>query len=382
MDEDTLTYGINDTRFSPNNNEFTWLTNLTDAGTYTVRVNVSDGQEIDYQDVLVTVVDSPDFDGDGNPDNNDTDDDNDGIADATDTLTGNLTDINASVIVKFLINGSDNLTQSFNDTLVVNITDAGNKSLVEFNWNFSKSILRVNWTIDYNATAGTIRIKDIDLTSQGIRKTVYINKTGSDNYICIADDETTAVVSLDSSCTSHTKVSCTGSSGQYTCTDLGSKFKVEGLDHSAVRGVYVAPSSPPSGGGGGGGGSSRCTESWNCSSWSQCSILGEQIRTCIDLKGCGTVKLKPFESKACMPDIPKTKQTIAEEVHEIVEEVFEEEPVEEEVVEKVEEQPKDYIQIGKIAFVIVIAGVIFGILAFYAQKRNINKKSNGKRGKR
>jgi hypothetical protein len=253
-DEDTLTYGINDSRFSQSVNEFTWNTNLTDSGNYTVRLNVTDGVAVVYQDVFIVVIDADDFDNDGNPDFNDTDDDNDGLADASDTLTGNANYINSTVAgIKIIINNSENTSKAFDDTYTVNVTDQENNTIIEFDWNFSNSTLIVNWTIDYNASNGTIRIQNLDLTSQGLTKTVYINKSDSShNYVCIADDETTSWVSSD--CSGQTKISCS-SSGQ--CIDLGDSFKVSGLSHSFVRGIYVSPPVSSGGGGGGGGGSTQ-----------------------------------------------------------------------------------------------------------------------------
>ena len=104
---------------------------MTDGGTYTVRVNATDGIDRDYQDFIVKVLDLSDFDGDGNPDSNDTDDDNDGINDTLDKLKGNLTNINSTTTVKFFVNSSENTTQIFNGTLEINITDQNNLSLIE-----------------------------------------------------------------------------------------------------------------------------------------------------------------------------------------------------------------------------------------------------------
>jgi len=58
-------------------------------------------------------------------------------------------------------------------------------------------------------------------------------------------------------------------------------------------------STPPSGGGGGGGIRIICEELWECSEWGKCLASGIQIRTCIDLAGCGTEFKKPFESMDC-----------------------------------------------------------------------------------
>ncbi|MBW2984117.1 PGF-pre-PGF domain-containing protein, partial [Candidatus Woesearchaeota archaeon] len=256
-DEDALTYDINDSRFTRTDNHFTWQTTLTDSGVYVVAINVTDGSEVDSQNLTVTVLDAVDFDNDGNPDFNDTDDDNDGIDDSSDRLTGDITNINSTITLKLRINGSESTAKIFNETLLINITDANDNSLVEFNWSFDAGTLVVDWTINYNSTAGTIRIANLDLTSQGIRKTVYINQSSSSyNYVCISDISEPPA-SLPSDCSGYTRVACSGSSGQYTCTDLGNTFKVSGLDHSAVRGIQYTPPSDGDGGDGGGGGGAR-----------------------------------------------------------------------------------------------------------------------------
>lgn len=70
-----------------------------------------------------------------------------------------------------------------------------------------------------------------------------------------------------------------------------------------------------SGGGGGAGGTGNsigdytqtqegyqetgCKEEWNCTEWSECSIIGLQNRSCFDKNGCGTYTNKPLEIQEC-----------------------------------------------------------------------------------
>ena len=70
-------------------------------------------------------------------------------------------------------------------------------------------------------------------------------------------------------------------------------------------------SSSSSGGGGGGGGSSssssssteeNCTESWSCTSWSDCES-GAETRTCTDSNSCGTEESKPDETQDCEVEV-------------------------------------------------------------------------------
>ncbi len=54
-DEDSLTYSINDSRFTKANNVFTWQTQAGDAGVYDVLVTVSDGEDEDSQVITITI---------------------------------------------------------------------------------------------------------------------------------------------------------------------------------------------------------------------------------------------------------------------------------------------------------------------------------------
>jgi hypothetical protein len=89
---------------------------------------------------------------------------------------------------------------------------------------------------------------------------------------------------------------------------------------SVVASSFTTVSNPSSSGGGGGGGSSgggyyygysnttntsttACFESWTCDSWSAC-INTKQTRSCSDLRGCGTTKLKPLEEQDCVYTLP------------------------------------------------------------------------------
>ena len=280
-----------------------------------------------------------------------------------------------------------------NYNLLINITEANNNSLVEFNWNFTKSTLVINCTIDYNATAGTLKIKNIDLASQGATQTAYINKSDTNyNRVCIADDE--SLTSLPSDCSGYTAVDCTGTSGQYTCTDLGSSFKIQGLNHSSIRGYqYTAPAAPTGGGGGGGGSSSKkalcndrkdndgdglidypndqgcssiadndetdeiCEEYWTCSSWSKC-LNNQQTRECVDFYSCGTEEQRPAETKKCVEE-----ETLIEKEQGVQ---IQEEPTEHPVTTgNAIKKPKDY---KLIPLIVMIISTITILIIIYTKK--------------
>ncbi len=88
---------------------------------------------------------------------------------------------------------------------------------------------------------------------------------------------------------------------------------------SGAGGSGGAGSAGSGGGGGGGGGGgaggagsisgnsfgggqlagSQCTERWNCTSWTDCTILGIQTRSCFDQNDCKTYTAKPVEVQEC-----------------------------------------------------------------------------------
>ncbi|MCP3683697.1 MAG: polysaccharide deacetylase family protein, partial [bacterium] len=55
VDDNNLTFSINDSRFDQTNNTFVWQTNFSDAGIYDVLISVSDGSLTDNQSVIITI---------------------------------------------------------------------------------------------------------------------------------------------------------------------------------------------------------------------------------------------------------------------------------------------------------------------------------------
>ena len=47
-------------------------------------------------------------------------------------------------------------------------------------------------------------------------------------------------------------------------------------------------------------GTGECIENWRCTHWSDCSMEGVQIRTCVDINECGTSAQKPNETRTCV----------------------------------------------------------------------------------
>jgi uncharacterized membrane protein YgcG len=355
IDNDALTFTINDSRFSLNNIYFIWNTELTDSGTYNVNITVNDTEAIDSKIIIVTVLDARDLDNDGNPDFNDTDDDNDGILDGNDFLSGNLNNINTTLTINITINGTSNLSKLFNGTFFINITN-GTHSIVEFNFTFNPNNTLDLGSITFNRTTnGTsaVSIRGIDLTGINKTKTVFLEKINATvAAVCIKDIDT-SFDNISSACNAANEIliDCNNQTiSGYTCFDTGTRYKITGLNHSAVKELCVdndgdgygngcsagtdscdtdastsgsCPSSNgdsgssggsggSSGGGGGGGGSGgggaffTCNMDWNCTGWSECDGKW-QTRECSFVKvtqhtskeECPSIKNVPVRAKKC-----------------------------------------------------------------------------------
>ncbi len=273
-------------------------------------------------------------------------------------LIGNVSVITTAGIknlLKLKINNSENITLNYTGSVPIKILD-GSDLVIEFNHNFSRSTLNI--TFGFNKTSynnkGAIVIKDLEL-QENETKTAYFDHLDNNlNTICIKDANIDSVNDISSACNAADELSlyCTSSGNSavfngstYTCTDLGSQYKIEGLKHSGV--VEYGFTSPPSnnnggssgGGGGGGGGSSAlqcndgkdndgdelvdyngnanaakdlgcdsiydsdetnsCIEKWECMPWFTCSKDGKQDRVCKDLNRCSTEKNKPNVVQEC-----------------------------------------------------------------------------------
>ncbi len=265
-------------------------TGATSQNSVQFSVNISDADNDGFSDVednckLNANPDQRDTDGDGAGNWCDLDDDGDGINDTEDKLLGDATKINTSTITPYLeINNSPNLTKLFNDAYETRIKH-GNKTLVEFVYNFSIGMLDLrNITVDrLNSTRGTTIVNMKGLTIVGA-KTIYVDNINNRTTLCIRDAETYSETQISDLCNGADEfgISCPGtaSGGKYNCTftdNTNLTFKITGLEHSGVRqqpycgdgstdsgetcsncpadaGACPQASTPSSGSGGGGGG--------------------------------------------------------------------------------------------------------------------------------
>jgi hypothetical protein len=198
-----------------------------------------------------------DADADGIKDCVDTDNDNDGTSDALDFIVGDSSDINSDIPgLVFNVNNQP-VNTTWSGIGNVTITDNGTV-ILEFEYDFSGSNVLVikdivlalkNVTIiaDSAQAGGAIIIKGINLTALGKTKSAYVSRVLATNQLCIIDNEVDSIV-IEGDCLNGIKLSCPGTSGQYSCevVDSDSRYKVSGLKHSAVSEYsYIAPVQEP-----------------------------------------------------------------------------------------------------------------------------------------
>ncbi len=320
LNNDALSFSINDSRYALDGIYFVWNTDLNDSGNYVVSITVNDSELTDSKIIDISVLDASDLDNDGNPNFNDTDDDNDRIPDDNDFLIGNISNINTTLSINLTINGTSNLSRIFNGTFFISIT---NKSLplVEFNWTFNSTNmlnfagLKLNRSV---SSSSAVSISGINMTNTAFAKTIFLEKINQNiKSVCIKDNEV-SYDDISSACNANdeTLVLCNNvTSGGYACYDTGERYKITGLKYSAVKEQcrdidgdgYGAgcsagsdcddndaskttdcssqdsgssASAANSGGGSGGGFSGYiCSQEWVCGDWSAC-LSGKQARNC------------------------------------------------------------------------------------------------------
>ncbi len=248
IDNESLTFTTNrSSNFTITNQNLSalWYTTLTDAGFYQVNITVNDSSAIDSIIINITILEARDADGDGNPDFNDTDDDGDGNGDEGDYVTGNISSVNVSqrLTLNITINGSTNFSQIFNGTVPIvfttNITNS-TQTILEFNFTLNGSNVfdLNNITLNYTVSGSSgLAIRGLKRGLGNFTKTAYLEKRNTTvKAVCVKDADV-ALESISSACTAgnETLVSCANTTtGQYSCFDLGSRYRITGLNHSAV----------------------------------------------------------------------------------------------------------------------------------------------------
>ena len=241
IDGDSLNYTINLSQFSQSGNNFSWLTNTSQSGVYSVKITANDSTDTATHEFYITINDMLDTDGDGIIDAKDFDDDNDGINDTEDFLLGNRSSItsNIALSINITINSTQNISKILNGTYIINITN-GAKPILELNWTFNETnkLNLYNLTINLQTdnSSGWLEIKGLNL--KGFTKTVYIDKLNSSfTGVCIKDIENALVNNISSRCNgqNETILKCDSTiTNSYQCADLGARYKISGLSHTAL----------------------------------------------------------------------------------------------------------------------------------------------------
>jgi hypothetical protein len=218
--------------------------------------------------------------------------DGDGLNDSLDKIVGNVSNINSDISnLSLKINSSSNLNSVFSSTLNVSFME-GNKSLIEFENNFSQNKIDLtNITVKKAniSNSSKIFIRGLQL-KEGKTKTLYLDLIGNKSVfgsLCLRDEEIFSFEDLDSNCNGDYDIyipSVPFNNGIYKVSFVDSSnstVKIEGLSHSAV--------------------SQMCSENWQYSDWSSCSD-NIQTRTAVDLNNCGTEITLQSLSQSCNTD--------------------------------------------------------------------------------
>tara|TARA_Y100000310_G_scaffold130175_1_gene129374 strand:- start:14755 stop:23715 length:8961 start_codon:yes stop_codon:yes gene_type:complete len=249
---------------------------LIDRGQFLLTANALKAQAF--------AIGDDDYDGDNAPDWDDDDSDNDGIADSDDTFTCINGRIKSREIFNVTINDSEDIGKELKGKNKVGIRDK-DKKIVEFNVNLDEDSIDCREIIVEKqpevTTRGYTLITGVSLTDE--TKTVFVDKIAAFNRVCVKDEEIESIDEVTQNCDGSNEylVICDGSKqGNYNCTEVEGRYKVEGLIHSAV----VEPTT--------------CEESWTCTDWGGC-VDGKEVRTCTDANGCGTNFNKPSGEQSC-----------------------------------------------------------------------------------
>jgi hypothetical protein len=253
-------------------------------------------------------------------------------------LIGNFSNATLTrVNPKININGTE-LNYSLNYTNIEKVEFIyANKTIIEFNWNFSIPLNLENITIekqDSSSERGYLIINGIDS-----EKAVILDRLNSNSSaVCIKNQEIASISNISNGCNESGEylVSCPGTNSSYQCNITDSThFKILGLTHSAVTemmnnqsqqtvctpldcislgkncGSWIETSCNttlncgscinnqicnPSGIC-----ENSCTPNWNCTEYKpkECPENQTQTRDCQDKNNCGISEGKPQETQSC-----------------------------------------------------------------------------------
>ncbi|MBT7105751.1 hypothetical protein HN933_02775 [Candidatus Woesearchaeota archaeon] len=175
-----------------------------------------------------------------------TDVDNDDIKDDVDNLIGTEINVNTTGVDDLNITVDGNATNGTYGGLREVVFYDESDAVINFTHNFTNS------TLDLRDVTLIVTDTYVIINMSGqlqANKTLYITDN-SFISLCVKDEEVAAISAMSSGCAGSNETDftdCLGANlttGNLTCTDLGSTIMIEGLENSAVRGTQAAPSSP------------------------------------------------------------------------------------------------------------------------------------------
>lgn len=241
---------------------------LADPGTYTIRVRATDSGDLTFEKNFTIYILE--------------DDDEDGVADSLpeeatylggtpplDSLIGNRNYVTTTGTTDFAVRIDDEDAEGTYDEEKLTRFYDGASELLAFANDYTENVIRLA-NILIKRTINSLVVNMGDELPDGTLKTLYLD---DNNFIslCVKDAAITSLAEISDGCDGEDEIdftSCIGSADPVTiegitCTDEGSRFKVEDLTHSGIMGTPAPTptqsSNDDSGGnsGGGSGGSRR-----------------------------------------------------------------------------------------------------------------------------
>ena len=201
------------------------------------------------------------------------DTDGDGVPDGSDGLLYNETYVTTTGVTELNVTvEGDNAHGGHNKTKEILFYDQ-NDLMINCTHNLSKSDLDLSKVVIQKASTYII----VNFSGQlELNKTLYLDDN-SFIGLCAIDDEISTIDEISAGCNAANETdftTCLGNAAGVTlngitCTDEGTKIRVENLSYSAIRGTTTV-SPPPSGGGGGGRTIPECSQDSHCAANHYC----------------------------------------------------------------------------------------------------------------
>ena len=282
-DGDVLTYSVNDTHFSKNVNQFSWLTGFSDARVYSVRASASDASSADSKVFSLTVNNvnrKPSFT--SSPLTT-------GTVGVAYSYDANAQDPDGDTVVFSLLNPP--LGMSINSqTGVVSWVPSGSQV------GANSVTVRATDGILVESQSFTLTVSTTANAAPQITTTPPLSTSALVSYTYNVDatdaDGDSLVFSLISSPSGMIINSASGLiSWTPTASQRGNHEVIVAVNDTKKAETRQSFTLTVNG----------CTEDWTCTAFGDC-VNGLQTRTCTDRNNCGTTVQKPSESQSCAND--------------------------------------------------------------------------------